>query len=45
MDLRVAPDTDALQLDTRFVALYESVLSVRSVVNFYFGAREATRLR
>ena len=34
MDPRVPPDTDALQSDMRFVALYESVLSVQSVVSF-----------
>jgi len=28
MDPRMAPDTDALQSDMRFVALYKSVLSV-----------------
>src|SRR5206468_1201558 len=34
MDFWLAPDTDALQLDTRFVTLYESVLSAESVVSF-----------
>jgi len=34
MDPCVPPDTDALQLDTRFVAIYEFVLSAESVVSF-----------
>ena len=34
MDFWLASDTDALQLDTRFVTLYESVLSAESVVCF-----------